>query len=84
MPRSIRRGGHFRLERIDGHPTRSRGKTCWTSPARLVEMTGRPNHPKGSAVGAGVFTPDQLAKFLEQLDPCDFGKGEHDRLSTWH
>jgi len=30
LPRSIRRGGHFRLERIDGHPTRSRSKTCWT------------------------------------------------------
>lgn len=47
-------------------------------------MTRRPNRPKGSAVGAGVFTPYQLAKPLEQLDPCDFDKGEHDRLPTWH
>lgn len=48
-------------------------------PARLVEMARRPDRPKGGAVGAGELTPDQLAKTLEQLDPCDFGKGEHDR-----
>lgn len=48
-------------------------------PARLVEMARRPDRPKGSAIGAGELTPDQLAKTLEQLDPCDFGDKQHDR-----
>ncbi|WP_287916640.1 AAA family ATPase [Comamonas sp.] len=48
-------------------------------PAQLVEMARRPDRPKGSAAGAGELTPDQLAKTLEQLDPCDFGDKQHDR-----
>ncbi|MDN7447313.1 AAA family ATPase [Burkholderia multivorans] len=48
-------------------------------PARLVEMARRPDRPKGSSAGAGELTPDQLAKTLEQLDPCDFGEKQHER-----
>jgi hypothetical protein len=48
-------------------------------PARLVEAVRRPDRPKKQAAGAGELTPEQLAKTLEQLDPCDFGENQHDR-----
>ncbi|HEF4747423.1 TPA: AAA family ATPase [Burkholderia multivorans] len=48
-------------------------------PPRLLDAARRPAPRKGHGAGAGELTPDQLAKTLEQLDPCDFGKGEHER-----
>jgi hypothetical protein len=49
-------------------------------PARLVEKARRPDRPKKQATGAGELTPEQLAETLEQLDPCDFGRGsDHKR-----
>src|SRR5690606_17296664 len=48
-------------------------------PARLVEAVRRPDRPRKQAAGAGELTPEQLAKTLEQLDPCDFGEKQHDR-----
>ncbi|MGV7184679.1 AAA family ATPase [Xanthomonas axonopodis] len=48
-------------------------------PVRLVEKARRPDRPKTQATGAGELTPEQLAKTLEQLDPCDFGENQHDR-----
>jgi len=48
-------------------------------PARLVEMARRSDRPKKQAAGAGELTPEQLAKTLEQLDPCNFGENQHDR-----
>ncbi|WP_329890297.1 AAA family ATPase [Stenotrophomonas muris] len=48
-------------------------------PARLVEAARRPDRPTKQAVGAGELTPEQLAKTLAQLDPCDFGENQHKR-----
>lgn len=70
------------------HP--SGGKYRWASnspplhdmpdlPARLVEAARRPERPRRQADGMGELTPEQLAKTLEQLDPCDFGESQHDR-----
>lgn len=44
-------------------------------PAGLAERIRRPER-KSSGGGAGELTPDQLARTLEHLDPCEFG--EHD------
>ncbi|HEP9495760.1 TPA: AAA family ATPase [Pseudomonas aeruginosa] len=48
-------------------------------PARLVEAARRPDRPTKQAAGAGELTPEQLAKTLAQLDPCDFGENQHKR-----
>lgn len=48
-------------------------------PARLVEVARRPDRPTKQAAGAGELTPEQLAKTLAQLDPCDFGENQHKR-----
>jgi hypothetical protein len=48
-------------------------------PQNVIKMARRPERPTGTSAGAGELTPELLAKTLEQLDPCDFGKGQHDQ-----
>lgn len=48
-------------------------------PQNVIKMARRPERPTGTSAGSGELTPELLAKTLEQLDPCDFGEGQHDR-----
>jgi len=48
-------------------------------PVKLVEMARRRARPAGASSDAGEVTPELLAKTLEQLDPSDFGEGQHER-----
>lgn len=47
-------------------------------PAPLMTKIRRPVTAHGEAAGLGELTPEMLAESLEWLDPCDFGKRNHD------
>jgi len=48
-------------------------------PQNVIKMARRPDRITGTSARSGELTPELLAKTLEQLDPCDFGKGQHDQ-----
>jgi len=48
-------------------------------PSNVLKMARRPERTAAPSSDAGELTPELLAKTLEQLDPCDFGKKQHER-----
>lgn len=48
-------------------------------PQNVLKMARRPERTAAASSDAGELTPELLAKTLEQLDPCKFGKNQHKR-----
>lgn len=48
-------------------------------PQNVLKMARRPERPTSTCSDAGELTPELLAKTLKELDPCEFGKDQHEK-----